>query len=398
MTRTRKRRPVFGQVGGRPATVSQGGVPAPYSEAPSGIEAAENDSEADSSHDSEPSALEIPDNGGPHPGSEGEAEHIQPIAAERTPGAAAADDEIEAEGDLNVAAPQSESLGKRAGTQSAAPYLHQPASSNAGFTQPPAGQPVRGKRRVGVVLGAVVALAAAAAAGFWFLGPLSDTTTPAAPEAASLAVPLPSSVVAPTGAPPSVAPVAAPTPGPSAASIAEAKRAERTRASGLLALAEQLRRGVESGAPVGQTIDAIAATGALPAPVDQAIAQLRPLSQGVATLGALSQSFQVLADQAEAQSALAEPWLTRAFAKLTATFGGGPFNPLQGTVARLRSTIEDGRTSEVADWLSQSQWAAFGTDWIGQARARASALTAAQTITEHAQQAYSAAAAAAEGL
>jgi hypothetical protein len=347
-------------------------------------------------------ASEIPDNDGLPPGSEGEAQHT---AAARTPAGAGANEKLDAEGDWNVARSQFESIDgndggerTRSNIQSAAPYLHQSASSDAGFTRPPAKQPVRGKRWVGVVLGAVVALAAAAAAGFWFLGPLSDTTTPAAPEAASLAAPLPSNVVAPPSAPPSVASIATPSSGPSAASIAEAKRAERTRASGLLALAEQLRKGVEAGTPVGQTIDAIAATGTLPAPVAQAIAQLRSLSQGVATLGDLSRSFQALADQAEAQSMLAEPWLTRAFAKLTATFGGGPYNPLQATVARLRSMIEDGRTSEVADWLSRSPWATIGSDWIEQARARASALTAAQTITENAQQAYEAAAAAAEGL
>jgi hypothetical protein len=226
----------------------------------------------------------------------------------------------------------------------------------------------------------LIAVAAAVVAGFWLLAP-PDSIVSAVPEAVRVAAPQPNQAATPPGS----------------ASIDEAKRIERGRASGVLALAEQLRREVESGAPIGLTCESIAATGALPPTVAQAIAELRPLSGGVPTLSGLSQSFQALADKAAAQSALNEPWLTRVMAKLTVLIGGGPYNPLSATVARLRSEVEGGRANEVATWVSESPWSAIGSDWIGQARARASAVNAAQIITEHAQQSYDAAVAAAGG-
>jgi len=368
MTKSRKRRPAFSQASGRPSIVS--------AEAEAAIEA---EAEAESGHEHEP--LETHDTGLSTDNAEIGAEppaQTQPRI----------DDAVEQESDFHsgtgvAAAPsEAEVATERKGIRglSAASYLHQAPSAGAEFTRPPERRPGRAGRRWAVALSALIAVAVGVGAGIWFLAP-TDSIVPAAPEAMRIAVPPPSQVAAPPGS----------------ASVAEAKRIERGRASGVLALAEQLRREVEAGAPIGQTLDSIGATGALPPPVTQAIAELRPLSQGVPTLGDLSRSFQALADQAAVQSVLNQPWPTRFMAKLTALIGGGPYNPLAATVANLRSKVDGGRANEVAAWVSESPWAKIGSDWIGQERARESAVTAAQIVTEHAQQRYDAAVAAAGG-
>ena len=125
----------------------------------------------------------------------------------------------------------------------------------------------------------------------------------------------------------------------------------RVRATGLVVTAGQLRRDIEAGAPLNDDLVAIGSSGALPAPVQQALDQLSQVERGVPTSRDLAVGFETLdADIASHRGGQeSSSWFS-----LGGLFGGGGQHEL---LDHVRALAAEGRFSEVADMLERSSWA-----------------------------------------
>ena len=157
----------------------------------------------------------------------------------------------------------------------------------------------------------------------------------------------------------------------------------------MLSLAVGLRRNVDAGLPIGAETAALKATGAFPAAVDHALADLTRLAAGVPTMRDLGEGFDAV--QAKLALRAAGTPTGRSLARLESLFGLGAQSPDEDLLDRLSALATDGRFAEAAKVLEASDAAYLGANWIAMVRARATAVIATQLVLAQALQAVDAA-------
>ena len=158
----------------------------------------------------------------------------------------------------------------------------------------------------------------------------------------------------------------------------------RVRATGLLAVAGQLRRDIDAGAPLRDDLTALPAARSLPAAVQRAVDELSRSERGVPTLRDLGLGYEALDEAIADRTAGVLSWFG-----LSGWIGVGA-NGQRDTLDRARALAVEGRFTEAADVLERSEWANLAQRWIAQVRLRAAAVTAGQTVMAHAQAVYEA--------
>lgn len=154
---------------------------------------------------------------------------------------------------------------------------------------------------------------------------------------------------------------------------------DRVNAATLLAAATRLRRDIDAGGPLADTIALLDFNGPFPATVTTAIETLRRTPDGVPTMRELAMGYEALDQTINAEIGLEGSawWRIR-------TIFGTPDDPRLSFVERARAMAGDGRMAEVATMLAHSPWREQAASWIERVDERTEAVRAAQTITAHA--------------
>lgn len=151
---------------------------------------------------------------------------------------------------------------------------------------------------------------------------------------------------------------------------------ERVHAATLLAAATRLRRDIDAGGPLADTIALLDFNGPFPATVATAIETLRRTPDGVATMRELALGYEALDQAISAEIGLEGSawWRIR-------TIFGSPDDPRLSFVERARAMAADGRMAEVATLFAHSPWREQAAPWIDRVVERTEAVRAAQTVT-----------------
>ncbi len=155
----------------------------------------------------------------------------------------------------------------------------------------------------------------------------------------------------------------------------------RIRAAILVSAAARLRRDVDTGIPLDETIGMLTPNGPFPEPVAQAVQTVRQSRDGVPTMRDLGLGYEALEARIVAQTAQTQP---QGFGRVWAWFAGRGPDPVATVLDRLHMLAAEGRFSEAATLLERSPWRQDAAEWIAQARARTSTVQAVRTITAYA--------------
>lgn len=152
----------------------------------------------------------------------------------------------------------------------------------------------------------------------------------------------------------------------------------RVHATSLLAAATRLRRDIDAGAPLSDTVALLDLNGPYPAPVAAAMDTLRRYPDGVVTMRDLAVEFEALDREIMAEIGLE----TASWWRFRALFGT-PDDPRLSFLERVRALAAEGRMAEVATMLGNSPWRSQAERWIGQAHQRTAAARSAQVIAAY---------------
>lgn len=152
----------------------------------------------------------------------------------------------------------------------------------------------------------------------------------------------------------------------------------RVHATSLLAAATRLRRDIDAGAPLSDTVALLDLNGPYPAPVAAAMDTLRRYPDGVVTMRDLAVEFEALDREimAEIGQETASWWRFRALF-------GTPDDPRLSFLERVRALAAEGRMADVATMLGNSPWRVQAERWISQAHQRTAAARSAQVIAAY---------------
>jgi len=154
---------------------------------------------------------------------------------------------------------------------------------------------------------------------------------------------------------------------------------DRVHAATLLAAATRLRRDIDGGGPLADTIALLELNGPYPAAVGAAITALAATPDGVPTMRDLALAYEALDQVISAEVGLdGSAWW-----RIRSLFGT-PEDPRQSFLDRARAMVTDGRMAEVAIMFTHSPWREQAAPWIARVAERTEAARAAQVITAHA--------------
>ncbi len=154
---------------------------------------------------------------------------------------------------------------------------------------------------------------------------------------------------------------------------------DRVSAATLLAAATRLRRDIDGGGALADTIALLELNGPYPAAVATAIATLRATPDGVPSMRDLAVAYHALDQAISAEIGLdGSPWW-----RIRSLFGSSE-DPRLSFLERARTMAADGRMTEVATMFTHSPWRDQAASWIERVAERTAAVRAAQAITSHA--------------
>jgi len=156
---------------------------------------------------------------------------------------------------------------------------------------------------------------------------------------------------------------------------------QRVHATTLLAATTRLRRDIDAGTPLAETVVLLDLSGPYPAPVAAAVDVLRHHPDGVASMRDLAVGFEAL-DQA-ILAELGQDGST--WWRFRSLFGTRD-DPRLSFLDQARALATEGRMAEVATLLTHSPWNEQASAWIGQASRRTDVVRATQVIAAYAVQ------------
>lgn len=149
----------------------------------------------------------------------------------------------------------------------------------------------------------------------------------------------------------------------------------RLRAGNLMTATLRLRRDLDTGAPMADSVTLLALLGGFPPDVARAIDTLRGLPDGVASMRELALGFDTL-DQAISVDIGQD---ASGWSRLRALFSGGD-DPRLTFLQRMRDLAAEGRMSEVATLLTHSPWQTLAKAWTERVAARNEASLAVRAL------------------
>lgn len=159
-------------------------------------------------------------------------------------------------------------------------------------------------------------------------------------------------------------------------------------AAGLLTLTMRLRRDLDAGLPLDRDLAALAVGGPYPPAIDAALQQLRGVRDGAPTMHDLAEEFDRVIAALAASSEAGASWASRNWTRVAALFGGSAPTGSSRLIQHLRALAADGRFTEAANEIMESEAADLGMAWAARVRTRATAVLATQSLLTYSLAAY----------